>query len=55
MTEIVMKDGTKYTFNLNYEYLYDLLCMIGVIDLKDIYGNNVLINEKYIERIIKVK
>ena len=52
--EITMKDGKKYIFNLDYDYLYNLLCMLDGIELKDINGNNVLIRGKDIEIIRKV-
>ena len=55
MIEITMKDGKKYIFNLDYDYLYNLLCMLDGVELKDINGNNVSIRAKEIERITKVK
>ena len=54
MIEITMKDGKKYIFNLDYDYLYNLLRMLDGIELKDINGNNVSIRAKDIERIRKV-
>ena len=54
MTEIAMKDGTKYMFNLDYVYLFDLLCMLDGIKLNDINGNDVSIRGKDIDRIRKV-
>lgn len=55
MIEITMKDGKKYIFNLDYDYLYNLLRMLDGVELKDINGNNVSIRAKEIERITKVK
>lgn len=55
MTEITMKDGKKYIFNLDYDYVFNLICMLDGIELKDINGNNVSIRAKDIERITKVR
>ena len=54
MTEIIMKDGKKYIFNLDYDYLFNLLCMLDGAELKDINGNNISIRAKEIEIIRKV-
>ena len=55
MIEITMKDGTKYMFNLDYDYIFNLLRMLDGVELKDINGNNVSIKAKEIERITKVR
>lgn len=55
MTEITMKDGKKYIFNLDYDYVFNLICMLDGIKLNDINGNNVSIRAKDIERITKVR
>ena len=55
MIEITMKDGKKYIFNLDYDYLYNLLCMLDGVELKDINGNNVSIRAKEIKKITKVR
>ena len=55
MTEITMKDGKKYTFDIDFDYIFNLLCMLDGIELKDINGNNVSIRAKDIERITKVR
>ena len=54
MTEITMKDGKKYIFNLDYDYVFNLICMLDGIELKEINGNNVSIRAKEIEIIRKV-
>lgn len=54
MTEITMKDGKKYIFNLDYDYVFNLICMLDGIELKDINGNNISIRAKEIEIIRKV-
>lgn len=54
MTEITMKDGTKYIFNLDYDYVFNLICMLCEIKLNDINGNYVSIIGKDIDRIRKV-
>lgn len=53
MTEITMKDGEEYTFDIDFDYIFNLLCMLDGIELKDINGNNVSIRAKDIERIRK--
>lgn len=55
MTEIAMKDGEEYTFDIDFDYIFNLLRMLDGIELKDINGNNVSIRAKDIERITKVK
>lgn len=55
MTEITMKDGKKYIFNLDYDYVFNLICMLDGIKLNDINGNDVSIRAKDIERITKVR
>ena len=55
MTEITMKDGTKYTFNLDYDYVFNLICLLDGIKLNDINSNDVSIIGKDIERITKVR
>lgn len=55
MTEITMKDGTKYIFNLDYDYVFNLICMLDGIKLNDINGNDVSIRARDIERITKVR
>lgn len=54
MTEITMKDGKKYIFNLDYDYVFNLICMLDGIKLNDINGNDVSIRAKEIEIIRKV-
>ena len=51
--EITLKNKRKYTFCLDYDYIYNLLRMLDGIELKDINGNNVSIRAKDIERIRK--
>ena len=53
MTEIAMKDGEEYTFDIDFDYIFNLLCMLDGIELKDINDNNVSIRAKDIERIRK--
>ena len=53
MTEIAMKDGEEYTFDIDFDYIFNLLCMLDGIELNDINGNNVSIRAKDIERIRK--
>ena len=53
MTEITMKDDKKYIFDLDFDYIFNLLRMLDGIELKDINGNNVSIRAKDIERIRK--
>lgn len=55
MTEITMKDGKKYIFNLDYDYVFNLICMLDGIKLNDINGNDVSIRARDIERITKVR
>ena len=55
MTEITMKDGKKYISNLDYDYVFNLICMLDGIKLNDINGNDVSIRGKDIERITKVR
>ena len=50
-----MKDGKKYIFNFDYDNLYNLLCILDVFDIKDIYGDIVSIRARDIERIRKVR
>ena len=55
MTEIAMKDGEEYTFDIDFDYIFNLICMLDGIELKDINGDNVSIRAKEIERITKVR
>lgn len=54
MTEIEMKDGNIYTFCIDYDYLFDLLCMLDDIVLVDINIRTISIKAKDIKSMRKV-
>ena len=54
MTEITMKDKRKYTFILDYDYIYNLLLIMDTVKLRDINNRQRKIVTKDIVSIRKV-